>query len=69
MCMGFRLYAMYICAPHAYSDHGGQKRTLNPLELELQMAVSHHVCPGNSVPLEEQPSLQPQILLFFFGHW
>ena len=26
---------------------GGQKRALDPLELELQMVVSHHVAAGN----------------------
>ena len=28
-----------MCMPGAF---GGQKRALDPLELELQMAVSHH---------------------------
>ena len=34
---------MYVCAPCAYNVHPGQKRVSNPLELELQMVVSHHV--------------------------
>lgn len=32
---------------------GGQRRVSDPLELELQTVVSHHV----GVPLEEQPVL------------
>lgn len=48
-----------------YSDHGGQKRVLDSLELELPMVVSGRVGDGGLV-LEEQPefftvepSLQP----------
>jgi hypothetical protein len=36
---------MYICASCAHSIHGGQK-ALDPLELELQMVVSHHMGTG-----------------------
>lgn len=32
---------MYICA--SCGPHDGQKRALDPLELELWMAVSHHM--------------------------
>jgi hypothetical protein len=48
---------MYGCAPHACSAHGGQKRTTDPLKLNLQMVVSHHVDAGNPGPLWEQPVL------------
>lgn len=40
MCMGV-FTIIYICAQHACSV--GQKRVLDPLELELQTVVSHHV--------------------------
>lgn len=30
-----------------YSDHGGQKKVLDSLELELQMGVNGHVGAGN----------------------
>lgn len=35
------------CAVCLCSDHVGQKRVLDPLELELQTAVKHHVGTGN----------------------
>lgn len=31
--------------------HGGQKRVLNPLELELHVVVSHPLGAGNSISL------------------
>lgn len=37
---------MYAGAPHMYSAHGGKKRALDPLELELQLVVSYHVGAG-----------------------
>ena len=33
------LHAKYVCALSACSIHGGQKRTLDPMELRLQMVV------------------------------
>lgn len=33
---------MHVCAPHAHSAQGRQKRASAPLELEFQVAVS---CP------------------------
>ena len=44
MCMGV-FTIIYICAQHACSV--GQKRVLDPLELELQTVVSYHVGAGN----------------------
>lgn len=41
---------MYAGAPHVCRAHGGKKRALDPLELELQLAVSYHV--GAGVPRE-----------------
>jgi hypothetical protein len=40
---------MYVCALHACSANGGQKRASDPLELELKMAVSHHVGAENQI--------------------
>lgn len=33
------MFAYHVCA----CAHGGQKRVWDPLELELQMIMSHHV--------------------------
>lgn len=39
---------LYLCnAPCAYSTHESQKRVLNPLGVELQKVVNHHVPAGN----------------------
>ena len=46
------------CVPHACSARGGQKRALDPLELELQKTVSFHVGAGNpNQVLKGQPVL------------
>lgn len=59
---------------HTSGAYGVQKKTLDPLELGLQMVVGHMVWEVNSEPLEEQqgllnaePSLQSlnQMFLFF----
>jgi hypothetical protein len=42
-CFTYMLHGS-TCVPDAL---GGQKRASNPLELELRMAVSHHVGAGN----------------------
>lgn len=36
-------------AVFAISAHGDQKRALSPLELKLQMVVSHHVAAGTKL--------------------
>lgn len=41
----------YICVPHIYSSLKDQKRSLNPLELELETAVSFHVDAGSEKQL------------------
>lgn len=57
--------------------HGGQKRTVDSLELELQMVGNHHRAAGNRIiesessgkaasVLTAELSLQPQIIIFFF---
>ena len=49
---------MHVCGLYVYSALGGQKRTLDPLELELRTVVNDHVGAGNSLtPLQEQPVL------------
>lgn len=42
--MGILFVCMYV---HALGVCGGQKKTLDPLEQELQGVVSYHVGPGN----------------------
>ena len=37
------LACMHVYVPHVCSAHRGQKRALDPLELELQEVVSYHV--------------------------
>lgn len=37
---------MYVYTPNVSSAQGGQKRMLNPLELESQTVVNHHVMLG-----------------------
>lgn len=39
---------LYVCnAPHASSAHESQKRVLNPLGVEVQKIMNHHVPAGN----------------------
>jgi len=45
---------MYACARYACSTHGGQKRALDFLELEIEMVVKHHV--GEVVGAEPKSS-------------
>lgn len=42
----FLLHA-YFCAPPSSRGCGGQKRASNPLGIELQTVLSHHVSAGN----------------------
>lgn len=42
---------MYVCVQCAYSVCRGQKRLLDPLELELQMVVSCHVGVGSNLQM------------------
>lgn len=47
VCMGTLAASMsvyHVCMPDTC---GGQRRSSSPLELESQMAVSHHVTAGN----------------------
>lgn len=48
------LFCLHICVPHACSVQGGQKRSLDPLELELQMIVTCHVCAGSQTESPER---------------
>lgn len=44
---------LHVCTVSRGKAHGGQKKVLNPMELGLQMVVSHHICsetePGSCV--------------------
>lgn len=55
---------MYVCAGSAQR---GQKRILNPLELELQGIVNCSVNSGNQTMDLLQSTLQPPYLLFFLN--
>lgn len=51
ICLFLCVWVFYlhgcVCTTCFPSAHSGQKRVLDPLELELRMAVSHHVGSGN----------------------
>jgi hypothetical protein len=34
---------IYVCVPCAYSDHRGQKKPSNPMGLQLESIVNHHI--------------------------
>ena len=58
-----------LCAPHLCSTRRGQKRTSEPLELELQMVVTHPVGAGKQTQVLQKsskcsPSLQLLTILF-----
>lgn len=40
------VWPTYVYAPHVWGTYGGQKRALNPLELELWVDMSHHMGSG-----------------------
>lgn len=42
LCMCKYFACLYICVPCAYNIHGGQKRVLEPLGLELRDNQNHH---------------------------
>ena len=43
MCMSvFACMHACMCTVHILGAYRGQKRVLDPLEMELQMAVNHH---------------------------
>ena len=43
-CFPVCMYVVCMCTICLPGDCGGQESTSDPLELELQMVVSHHVC-------------------------
>lgn len=47
-----------LCATCGPGAHKGQERTPDPLDLELDMVVSHNVGPRNRSTLNAMPSLQ-----------
>jgi hypothetical protein len=55
----FSLYVcMYVCmsTTHIPGARGGQKKTLDPLGLKLQMVLSHYVHTGNRTAVLRQCS-------------
>lgn len=57
MCLGV-FACVYVCAPHTCIANEGRKRASDPLELELQMVVSHLVDENKNLdPLQKQPVL------------
>jgi len=52
VCMVY-VCIMYVCMciTCILGTHESQERTLDVLELELQMVVSHHVGSGNKIPV------------------
>lgn len=38
---------MYVCVSHECSAWGAQKRSLNTMELELELVQNYHVAVGN----------------------
>jgi hypothetical protein len=71
MCRDVLAASVCLCAECMPSARGSQKRVSDPLEPELQMAVSCHVGPGNPNPLEEQlvilTALRGPSLMFLTG--
>lgn len=64
MCIGV-FACMGVCAPHECSTQGDQQGAFHPVDLEVQMAVRHHVGVKNwtlslveklSMPLTTEPS-------------
>lgn len=63
---------MYVCAAHVGNAYGGQKRAMDPRELELQTVINYHVGAGNGTEssgrtvsaLAIEPSLQSFPLFF-----
>ena len=47
MCLSALPECMYVCTPCACSAHGGQKKVLGVMELELQVVMSCSVGAGN----------------------
>lgn len=45
MCECFAF--MHVCTLYVSGAHGDQKRVLDPLELELETVMRHHVGAGN----------------------
>lgn len=50
---------MYVSAPHAWRASGGQKRSLNPKGLELEMFVNTYVGAGNQTQVLQLSRVTP----------
>lgn len=63
--MFYKHFCQHVCLYTTFMQcHGGQKRTLDPLELKLQMLVSCHVVKENktwvlSILLSQSKSILP----------
>lgn len=66
MCMG--ILSSWISVNHVYSSHRGLERAAGPLELGLQMVLSHHVALGACILWESSHALNrcpvPDLSLF-----
>ena len=63
MCEYVCIYAC-MCITSVHGVHRGQKKVSDPMGLELQMVVSHHMVTGNGtwVSLQDpEPYLQPKL--------
>lgn len=71
----YLLVRMYVCALYEKLTHGGQKRLLDLLKLELQTVVSHHWVLGHKPESSARalnhytvsPASYFNNLFFFFG--
>lgn len=50
-----RVLLHYVFVPHSWSVCGGQKRALDPWELELEVIVGYHVSAGNEIQVICKP--------------
>jgi hypothetical protein len=55
----------FICvSPCVSGTHRGKRRTLDPLGLELQVVVSHHVGSGNQTQVLCNPLSTPELFVW-----
>jgi hypothetical protein len=50
------MFCLCVCALHVYSAQGDQKRVSDPLGLNLQIVVSHHVGAGTQTLVPSKSS-------------
>ena len=61
---------MSICVTNVYSAHGDQERTLDSLEMEIQVVVCHCVVAGNQtwVLRKSSKTSTTELALQFLDH-